>query len=478
MPAITPRTSLRVAAFACLLVLASCRSDSTDRSDVLYSHGRPRPTILDQPAPEYSAREAVSVQFALARTLEEEKNWKGAEQVYRRILERNPKHADAAHRLAILCDRQNRFKDSEKYFRLALKARPGDPNVFCDVGYSFYRQRRWADAEMNLKQATAINKSHARAHNHLGLLYAQLDRRNEALAEFKLAGCNASQAHTNVALVLSLNDRLDDAQQEYLAALNADPTSDEVRSRLQKIESVLAMTKPAVPRRAARKSPIRVVRHSVEAPKRITPIPSGAPAAVPKSPPKLPKVSAAPYPAAPKTQSPAVKSAAVGLPFPARPHPAPWEIEPWKPKAAPTPSPSPKGAVRLKSAATPAPKKRPANPVPSDRRKWPMDDFHPFDEPKPAAQSSNRPSLPTLPARWRKQPVRPSASPSVDDAFHPIENESARKSALEPIRPQGRRQRPVVESQGTRSAGDPGLIDVEAIVPLPSKGRGKAIVIE
>lgn len=469
MPAQNPLTRLGAAACAGLLLLAGCRSDSGGGMGESYSHSRPRPTILDQPAREYSARDVISVQFALGRTLEEEKNWKGAEQVYRRVLEQNPKHADAAHRLAILCDRQNRFKDSEKYFRLALKARPGDPNVFCDVGYSCYRQRRWADAEMNLKQATAINKSHARAHNHLGLLYAQLDRRMEALAEFKLAGCKLSQAHMNVALVLSLNDRLEDAQQEYLVALNADPASDEVRSRLQKIESVLAMTKPAIPRRPARKSRIRVVRHSVETPKQIAPVPSAAPAAVLK----LPKVAPAP-----KTKSPAVKSAAVGSPLPARRRPVLREIEPWKPKANPRPSSSPKRAVRLKSAGTPEPKNIPANRVPSDRRVWPMDDFRPFEESRPASRSSNRRSSPTLPAHRRRQPERPAASPSADDVLRPIENESPGKPAFEPIRSRDRKAPPIGESQRTRSADKAGLIDLEGVVSPHSKRRAKTIVIE
>lgn len=246
------------AASAGLLLLASCRSSSTDHASALYDRYRPRPTALDQPAPKYSARDAIEVQYAVARSLEEEKNWRGAERAYLRILEQNPSHADSVHRLAILYDRQSRFKESEKYFRKALKLRPGAPNLFCDIGYSYYRQRRWADAEMMLKQAIAINKTHARAHNHLGLLYAQLDRPKDSLTEFKLAGCNQAQAHMNVALVLSLNDRLKEAQQQYQIALNADPASNEIRSRLQKIESVIAKT---TPQPEPPKDSVHVARH-------------------------------------------------------------------------------------------------------------------------------------------------------------------------------------------------------------------------
>lgn len=255
-------------ALLCLILLAGCRSDSGGRTDAWYSGMRPRDTLPETSGPDVSPAEALRVQLALGRTLESEKNWAAAEKAYRRILDRHPKSAEAAHRLAILLDRRNQFPSSEKLFRKALALRPGDPNIFCDVGYSYYRQRRWDEAERNLKQAVAIHADHARAHNHLGLLYAQLDRRKQALAEFKRAGATDAQAHMNVGLVLSLNDRLTEAQNEYQVALNYDPTSDEIRSRIQKIESVIARLDPPEQRERSRSA--RLVEHTAAAPARTT----------------------------------------------------------------------------------------------------------------------------------------------------------------------------------------------------------------
>lgn len=231
---------LKMGAAVCLLACVSCRSDSGDRYAALYSRYRPKPADTSLPTPDYSPRDALNVQLAVARTFERDRNWKGAQNAYLRILKSHPKSAQAAHRLAVLYDRQNRFEKSQRYFRQALKLQPGNADVFCDIGYSCYRQHRWADAEMNLKQAIKIDGNHARAYNHLGLTYAQMQRRKDALAAFRKAGCTTAQAHMNVALVLSLNDRLEDARDEYQLALNADPTSDEIRSRMQKIESVIA----------------------------------------------------------------------------------------------------------------------------------------------------------------------------------------------------------------------------------------------
>jgi len=489
MPAQKSLTHLGAAASACLLLLAGCRSDPADRSGALYSHYRPRPTIVDQPPPEYSSKEALSVQFALARTLEGEKNWKGAENIYRRILEQNPKHADAAHRLAILCDRQNRFKESDKYFRLALKSRPGDPNLFCDVGYSHYRQRRWADAEMNLKQATAIEKTHARAHNHLGLLYAQMDRRKDALAEFKLAGCNASQAHTNVALVLSLNDRLEAAQQEYVAALNADPTSDEVRSRLQKIESVLAMSNPAAPARA-QKSQVQVVRHTVESPRKAEGGRRKAESGKPKAEGGKRKAEGgqthpstlnaqrtarsaappAPFPSARKTQPVVAKPAGSSASTPRQDRFVPPSSNPWQLQNVPKASPPAKGRVRLLPSEPPHDVKiQPRNAAADDRPTSPKNESRPF-----VVTGFSR-------SRDRLKPVTtnlPVLSQAVDNGLRPISHETPAKSQFTPVRTEGNQLQPIRGSRPTRTATEARLIDIEAIVPRQSPGRSRLTVIE
>ena len=41
----------------------------------------------------------------------------------------------------------------------ALKLSPGSPDIYCDMGYSLYLQRRSAEAEMNLRQAIALDSN-------------------------------------------------------------------------------------------------------------------------------------------------------------------------------------------------------------------------------------------------------------------------------------------------------------------------------
>ena len=172
-----------------------------------------------------SARQAADIEIALGRSNEEEGKLEEAESAYLSALKRDPKRADAETRLAILSDKKGDETAADKHFARALKLKPKDPEILCDQGYSLYLRRRWADSETTLKQAIALNRSHARSHNNLGLVLARRGDTEAALKEFALAGCDPADARVNLGLVLALEGRLDDAKKEYRLALAAKPKS-------------------------------------------------------------------------------------------------------------------------------------------------------------------------------------------------------------------------------------------------------------
>lgn len=173
-----------------------------------------------------SKQQAADVQIAMARTLEESERLAEAEIGFRDALKHDPKRADAHHRLAVLCDRKADFKESAEHYAAALRLDPKNPDILCDRGYSLYLQRRWADAEMNLRDALALAPRHLRSHNNLGLVLGRQGKRDEALVEFKRAGCDPSDAQTNLGLVLALEGNFSDATQAYSAALTSKPKSE------------------------------------------------------------------------------------------------------------------------------------------------------------------------------------------------------------------------------------------------------------
>lgn len=180
------------------------------------------------------------MQLALGRTAEQQEQWTRAAAIYRQLLAQDPKHPEAAHRLAILCDRQGDFEQSAQWFQRALKLKPGDPELFTDVGYSLASQGRLQEAEINLRQALAISPSHARAHNHLGVVLAKQGQIEQAIASFRRAHCSLAEAHTNVAVALAMAHRLEDARQHLLYAQSLPGAGPDAQQRLAGLEALIA----------------------------------------------------------------------------------------------------------------------------------------------------------------------------------------------------------------------------------------------
>jgi tetratricopeptide (TPR) repeat protein len=183
-------------------------------------------------------KEAADVQVALGRSLEKRGDREQALAAYGEAIKRDSGRGDAYVRLAILHDQQGKFNESAEYFRKALQASPGNPAIFCDMGYSLYLQRRWKEAEMNLQQALVLKPDLARAHNNLGLVLARTDRVEEALAHFRKGGTE-SEAHLNLAFALTLERRWDDARDHYEKALAANPASEPAKNGLRELTAIV-----------------------------------------------------------------------------------------------------------------------------------------------------------------------------------------------------------------------------------------------
>jgi tetratricopeptide (TPR) repeat protein len=159
---------------------------------------------------------------------------------YHEAVKRDGGRSDAYVRMAVVHDLQGEFRESADLYRQALKLAPGSPDIYCDMGYSLYLQRRWAEAEMNLKQAISLDSKHSRAHNNLALVLAQNGRLNDALAEFHKGGSDRASAHANLAFVLTMERRWNEAREQYRLALAADPSSTELKARLQQLDTLVA----------------------------------------------------------------------------------------------------------------------------------------------------------------------------------------------------------------------------------------------
>ena len=216
-----------------LALIAGCNSVPE------YGTGRHAMTGGERTDIRLNSKQTADIQVTQGRSLEQQGEIEKAMAAYRDAVKRDAHRADALLRLAVLHDKQGRFKESAKLYCKALEADPGNPDIFCDRGYSLYLQHHWADSEMNLQQAIALNPDHRRAHNNLGIVLAHTNRLDSARAEFQRGGCTQAEGLANAAFCLSTDGRLEEARNHYRLALAADPASRAAKVGLKQLETTL-----------------------------------------------------------------------------------------------------------------------------------------------------------------------------------------------------------------------------------------------
>ncbi|HUY87710.1 MAG TPA: tetratricopeptide repeat protein [Pirellulales bacterium] len=234
MPSYLPQMGV-VPVIVALFGLAGCRLD-----ELRFGRGAAKTSARSEEVQRLSEKQVADVQLSLARTLEMEGEIDAAMDAYRKAIEKAPKQSTGYWRMAVSNDRQGHVLESANLYRQALKLDPKNGDIHCDYGYSLYLQRRWAEAEAQLREALAISPKNRRGHNNFGLLLAQTERFDEALAEFRLAGCSEDDARINLAFVAMLNQRWDQAREEFQRALDANPASEAARVGREKLAALTA----------------------------------------------------------------------------------------------------------------------------------------------------------------------------------------------------------------------------------------------
>jgi len=182
----------------------------------------------------------ADIQIAMARSLERQGRTDDAKKMYLQAIQAAPKRADAHHLLALLYDRNGECRAAEKYYQQALDLDAQNAELHCDLGYNYYLQQRWQDAESRLRCALELAPDLRRAHNNLALLLARTGREREALEEFMRAGASPAEAHANLANVLTLSDRWQEAEAAFQQALAINPKLESAQEGLRRLRSLAA----------------------------------------------------------------------------------------------------------------------------------------------------------------------------------------------------------------------------------------------
>ncbi len=107
-----------------------------------------------------------------------------AKLAYAEVLQSSPDNATAHHGMAMAADLSQQWAEAEYHYRQALRVRPRDANLLCDIGYSYLLQNRYSEASRYLNHAVEINPQHESAQMNLALL--DLRQGNRAAASNRI----------------------------------------------------------------------------------------------------------------------------------------------------------------------------------------------------------------------------------------------------------------------------------------------------
>jgi Flp pilus assembly protein TadD len=138
--------------------------------------------------------EAVGKGYTLglrtANDLYNQGNAANAEALYRQLIARYPKQADAYYKLGTLLSAQGNMTDAIAQFRQAIKFNPKHAKAHNDLGVAMASQGQLAEAIAEWREAIKINGQYPDALNNLGvalLRQGQKENEAEAVASLKKA---------------------------------------------------------------------------------------------------------------------------------------------------------------------------------------------------------------------------------------------------------------------------------------------------
>jgi protein O-GlcNAc transferase len=124
-----------------------------------------------------------------------------AEQIYRQVLQADPRNADAWHLLGVIAAQVNNHQAAIDHIRRAIELNPNSTAFHANLGAAYQKVKQFDNAVSCYRRALELNPNNAEAHNNLGV--ALLGRSDPATAEacFRRAvkhNPNYAEAHSNL----------------------------------------------------------------------------------------------------------------------------------------------------------------------------------------------------------------------------------------------------------------------------------------
>jgi protein O-GlcNAc transferase len=158
-----------------------------------------------------------------------------AEEIYKRILELNPRHSDSLHLLGIIAHQSGKNEIAVGLINKAIQQNPATSIYYFNLGNVFRAQGRLADAVSSYQKALEIKPGYADAYYNLGIAFECQGKFAEAVSSYQKTlefMPNFAEAHNNLGNVLKAQGRLAEAASSYQKALEIEPAHAEAHNNM------------------------------------------------------------------------------------------------------------------------------------------------------------------------------------------------------------------------------------------------------
>ena len=175
--------------------------------------------------------EAVSVGLALQRA----EHWAAAADIYRRVLEVVPDHADALHFSGVLAHQQAQGDRAVELIERSLELEPGCADWHSNLGIVLQDRLRLDEAVRAYRRAIQLDAGHANAHSNLGVVLRATGAVVEAEAAYRAAiriDPEHADAYHNLGVLLNAQKRTHEAALCFSKVITLQPRHPEARRLL------------------------------------------------------------------------------------------------------------------------------------------------------------------------------------------------------------------------------------------------------
>jgi tetratricopeptide (TPR) repeat protein len=188
-----------------------------------------------------------------------QRRYSSAKAEFQAAITLDPNRAQAWYELGLLYGQMTDFPSAEQAFRQALKLDPNSAKVHCRLGQTLIANPRskqdWQGAVTEFRKALAIEPNYPEAESFLGLGLSNLGQTDAAIATLKHAiqlDPKLAATHLNLAVALEAGNRLQEAVEEYKAAIEEKSNAPDTEAALGSL--LLRMGEPILAEQEFRKA--------------------------------------------------------------------------------------------------------------------------------------------------------------------------------------------------------------------------------